>query len=191
MARLSAGELRDLCGVPWNDLSESERRSVRRAKAKQYDEDLNSAAERLIEQLPRLSLDEAYTQAAQALKQAQPAHGDADASTMLDHLWREIPADRPEDDGFLADWPDDIIHLDGFNPNARWGSIAERLRTRPDRPMSVQDNLPYKTALSQRSALRCGARKGWTRGEYRVEIAPDHEHEGMYRLIAAYTGKGE
>lgn len=216
MARRSAEELRALCGAAWHDLTESERRAAKNHKAKRFEPELNAAAAILLDAHPGLTLDEAYTQAARALDAEdnppatepdptpdtpEPAAADgspagtADASgRILDGLWREVEIHPDQDGGirFLDAWPEDTEDLAHFNPTARWAQVAERLKAQPQRPAVIQTGLTRRGALHQRSALRNGKRAGFTKGEFTIEIAPDHDHEGLYRLIAAYKGgKGE
>ena len=85
----------------------------------------------------------------------------------------------------LEDFPDDIIT--GRPPSA-YEDAAKALRTFR-KPGVVADGLSRKRAMELRRSIRRGASVAWRpAGSYRAETAPDHDHDGCFRVIAQYLG---
>lgn len=85
----------------------------------------------------------------------------------------------------LEDFPDDIIT--GRPPSA-YEDAAKALRVFR-KPGVVAAGLSRKRAMELRRSIRRGQSVAWRpAGSYRAETAPDHDHEGCFRVIAQYLG---
>lgn len=103
-----------------------------------------------------------------------------------------VKDERTEDDlqllgrvKLLDAFPDDSIT--GVR-TTRYGAAAEALK-RFGKPGVVAVGLSRKRAIELRRVIRLGKTVAWQpAGSFRAEAAPDHEHEGLFRVIAQYQG---
>ena len=103
-----------------------------------------------------------------------------------------VKDERTEDDlqllgrvKLLDAFPDDIIT--GVRIT-RYGAAAEALK-RFGKPGVVASGLSRKRAIELRRVIRLGKTVAWQpAGSFRAEAAPDHDHEGLFRVIAQYQG---
>lgn len=92
---------------------------------------------------------------------------------------------------FVEDWPADINTTPAYAPS-KWVRPAEALKRFPGRIAVIASNLRRRSATGLRQRLRSGAVPAFRpKGAYRIEIAPDHEHEGMWRVLAQYQAAGK
>lgn len=90
---------------------------------------------------------------------------------------------------FLEGWPEDITPVRPIHAG-KWTLAGQALRRFPDRPAIIADNLSRSQARGLRNRMQKASIPAFQPPkDYRVEITPDHKHEGMYVVIAAYTGK--
>lgn len=100
--------------------------------------------------------------------------------------------ERTEDDlrllrqvRLLDEFPKDI--LTGRRVT-KYEDAAEALK-RFGKPGVVASGLSRNHAVELRRTIRCAKTSTWRpAGAYRAEVAPDHEREGCYRVIAQYLG---
>ena len=89
---------------------------------------------------------------------------------------------------FIADWPADI-HVKPARPESKWSKPAKALRRFEGRIAVIGENMERRAALNLKQRILHGGIKAFTpKGAYRVEVAPDHRHEGKWIVCAQYPG---
>lgn len=89
---------------------------------------------------------------------------------------------------FIADWPADI-HVKPAPPESKWSKPAKALRRFEGRIAVIGENMERRAALNLKQRILHGSIKAFTpRGAYRVEVAPDHRHDGKWIVCAQYPG---
>lgn len=85
-------------------------------------------------------------------------------------------------------WPDDIETVPRVQ-ESKWSKPARILKQYPGCVFVIGDRLSWSSATAIRRRIRNGEIKAFTpKGAYRCEVAPDHEHEDAYRVLASYQG---
>lgn len=130
-----------------------------------------------------------------AESQPEPLASLLPETTMPEPLETEaMPAGKDEDLAllrsvrFIADWPADI-HVKPVRPESKWSKPAKALRRFEGRIAVIGESMERRTALNLKQRILKGSIKAFTpRGAYRVEVAPDHRHEGKWIVCAQYPG---
>lgn len=85
----------------------------------------------------------------------------------------------------LDDFPEDVIN---GCPGSDYADVVKALR-RFGKPCVVRGGMTRKRAMELRHTIRSGRTSTWRpEGAYRAEVAPDHDSDGGYRVIAQYVG---
>lgn len=80
---------------------------------------------------------------------------------------------------FIADGPADI-HVKPARPESKWSKPAKALRRFEGRIAVIGENMERRAALNLKQRILHGGIKAFTpKGAYRVEVAPDHRHDGV------------
>lgn len=200
MARLSNEQLIELCSIPYERLTPSQKRSARAYKRRIMDDEaLSLEAERLLEEQPQLSVTKAYYAVIKLEQKKEP--GDT-APTPAE---KPVTVPQPEpvasettepsnqaDDlvTFLADWPTDLVEA---KPTAsgHWKAITRILKDHPHSgPAIIAGNLTRAQAFELRRRIRFARIKAFMpTGAYRCEITHDGQHKDKYQVIARYMGE--
>lgn len=90
---------------------------------------------------------------------------------------------------WLEDWPADIT-TKPLRPAGKWEKPAKAVRMGAGRVAVISEDMGRKPALNLRQRIIHGNITAFKpKGAYRVEIAPDHRHEGKWIVCAAYLGE--
>ena len=190
MPRLSNEQLIELCATPYERLSPAQQRSARSYKRKAMDdESLTQEAERLLEDQPQLSVTQAYYSVMQLNKPKAAPKPSSPAESPETETGR-IEEDLPRTvDGLLilTDWPEDIetVHL---RPPSKWDRPAAALQS--GGIGVIARGMTRRQAMSLRRRIRAGEIIAFRpKGDWRVEIAPDHAQADKWRVRAQYQGR--